>query len=137
MAAVEKYAKDLIEVGRLAKEFEDSVRRACSGSFEWGVKEMADSYLSIFDRFCPFDAGDRVELVKNVSVSNISNWYNSRHFLIQGGKATVEARGYRDGKFSFDVVFDNETWIDNNGDERAADNKHTYTLDESYFRRTK
>ena len=137
MAEVERYAKDLLELGRLAKEFKTSVNSACGGSFDWGMKEVGESYLSMFDRFCPHDVGDRVELTKNVPVEQSSGWYPSRHFLIQGGKGTIQSRGYRDGKFSFDVEFDDETWIDSNGDEQEVSLKHVYGLNETYLRRTK
>ncbi len=129
-----KYAGDLKEIARLAKEFSSSISGACGGSFEWGITEVADSYMSMFERFCPFQEGERVELVKDVPVKNSSGWNHCRHFLIRGGKATINGCGYSDGKFMFDVVFDDETWIDE-GKEKPVHTKHTFGLNETYLRK--
>ena len=135
MVDTTKYAEDLKDIARLAREFSKSISGACGGSFEWGMTEMAESYLSMFERFCPFQIGDRVEMLRDVEVKESSGWYTCRHFLIRGGKATINNRGYSNGKFSFDVVFDDETWIDGNGDEKPVHTKHTFGLNETYFRK--
>jgi hypothetical protein len=135
MSDVEDYAKQIIEVGKVAVEFKAKLDKVCKGSFEWGIEELAESYLSIFDRFSPFAVDDRVQLSKTLDIAESSGWYGSRHFLVQGSKATVRSRGYRDNKFSFDVVFDNETYISTIGDTKGqalpVSSKHTYQMLES------
>lgn len=135
MVDTTKYAGELKDIARLAKEFSNSISGACGGSFEWGMTEMADSYLSIFDRFCPYKNDDRVELLRDVEIESSSGWYPCRHFLIRGAKATINNRGYNNGKFSFEVVFDDESWIDGDGNEKPVDSKHTFGLNETYFRK--
>ena len=130
-----QYAENLKEISTLSKEFADGINRATNNSFGWGLEQMADSYVSIFDRFCPFQIDDRVEMLRDVEVKEGSGWYHCRHFLIRGGKATINSRGYSDGKFSFDVVLDDETWIDNDGNKKPVQTKHTFGLNETYFRK--
>jgi len=129
-----KYAEDLKKISTLSKEFAEGIRRATADSFGWGLEQMADSYISIFERFCPFEEGDRVELVKDVPCEG--GWSSCRHFLIREAKATVHARGYSNDKFSFDVIFDEESWIDDKGEVHPIEtNKHTFGLNETYFRK--
>ena len=135
MADVEKYAKEMVEVVEAADSFKKTIANACGGSFKWGIEQVVESYLSMFDRFCPFEEGDRVELIEDYDTSNSPGWASSKHFLIKGSKATVSDRGYRDGYFTFSVVFDNETWVDRNGCEQPVSNKHTFGFRESRLKK--
>jgi len=128
MSEVELYAQDLKD---LMSDISELSKRIPS---EWSLGQVMDSFLSIYDRFCPFEVGDRVELVKNIPVDESSGWYSCRHFLIQGAKATIRRRSYSDDKFTFDVEFDEETWIGQDGVERPVDRKHTFKISESYLR---
>ena len=129
-----KYAERLKEVSRLSKEFAESMSDLTHDSFEWGMQQMADSYMSMFERFCPYEVGDHVELLKDVPCAG--GWLACKHFLIRGAKGTIHARGYYDGKFSFDVIFDDESWIDDKGEVRPIEtNKHTFSINETYFRK--
>lgn len=134
MAEVEKYAQDLLELVGYAEEFKSKVSRACGGSFKWGVNQVIDSYLSMFERFCPFSVGDRVELINDVKVEEGSGWWGCKHFLVRGAKATVRERGYSNGKFSFHIEFDRETWMDREGNEHPVTRKHIFHFSESSLR---
>ena len=130
-----KYAKNLKEVSKLAREFAQSMQHATGDSFEWSMEQMADSYISMFERFCPYKEGDEVELLKDVPCEG-SGWSSCKHFLIRGATATVHSCGYNDGKFTFDVIFDEESWIDDGGEVHPVEtNKHTFGLNETYFRK--
>jgi len=132
MANVEKYANDLKELAACATEFKGKVGSACGGSFEWGVNEVVQSYLSIFNRFCPFKIGDRVQLKSTCRITGPEHgWYGSRHFLIAGSKAVVKERGYSDGQFSFYLEFDDESWKDDKGQLHPATQKHVYHFGEN------
>jgi len=133
MSNTTKYARNLKEVSTLAREFAKSMQRATGDSFEWSMEQMADSYISIFERFCPYTDGERVELLKDVPCEG-SGWESCKHFLIRGSTATINSCGYSDGKFVFDVIFDDETWIDDDGNEHHVENKHTFGINETYFR---
>ena len=128
-----EYAKNLKEVSRMAKRFADSMQQATGNSFEWSMEQMADSYISMFERFCPYKEGDHVELLKDVPCDG-SGWVTCKHFLIRGATATIHSCGYGNGKFVFDVIFDDESWIDSDGKEQPIENKHTFGLNETYFR---
>jgi len=135
MSDVEKYAQELLKIKDAAKAFTTAMSKACGGSFEWGIQQVVESYLSMYDRFCPYKKGDRVQLSRNIDVNSSSGWFHSRHFLIKGSKATVANRGYSNGAFTFDVIFDDESWIDNNGEKQPTpdSNKHTYGFAEKYL----
>ena len=138
MSDVEKYADELVRVSKAGEEFAQTVRNACGGSFGWGVKEIVNSFKSLFDRFCPYKPGDRVELNRTPksALDPTSGWYCCRHFLVDGAKGTVHQRGYSFDQFCFDVVFDNESWIGDKGvvHPMEENHKHTYRLGENDLR---
>lgn len=132
MSDVEQYAKDLEELVAYATEFKNKVGRSCGGSFKWGVGEVLQSYRSMFDRFCPYKIGDRVQLKSSCRINDPTHgWYGCRHFLVKGAKATVRERGYTDGQFTFMIEFDNETWIDSKGKELPVTSKHVFHFGEN------
>ena len=131
MADVEQYAKDLIELGSYAKEFSAKISETCGGSFEWGLNQVITSYLSMFDRFCPFTVGDKVQLTKDTKVDNSSGWSQCVHFMKKGSTAIVRKRGYAEGRFAFHIEFDNETWIDREGNEHPVEQKHLFHFSEN------
>jgi len=82
------------------------------------------SYISMFDRFCPHKEGDNVRLSKDYPVEKNSGWWCSRHLMKKGTKATIVERGYSDGKFTFGIQFkDGNTWIDPDSDEIRLSNR--------------
>jgi hypothetical protein len=130
MSDVEKYASEIKELYKCAEDFKNKVNRAMGGSFSWGVEQVIDSYLSMFDRFCPYKIGDRVQLKSTCKIPDSSGWYTSRHFLTKGSKAIVRDRGYSDGQFSFFLEFDDESWIDEKGNVRPVISKHVFGFGE-------
>ncbi len=126
-----KYAEDLNNIKAKITELSELLNR-CVG-FE--LNEVLESYASMFSRFCPFEVGDRVQLKENIDPPEDSGWYGSRHFLIKGAIATVRDRGYQDGSFCFGVEFDNETWIDQDGEINPVINKHLFYLPEDSIER--
>ena len=133
MSTVESYAKDIKQLVAHVKEFKLKIDTCCGGSFAWGVEQILDSYLSLFDRFCPYYIGDRVQLKRDCDIPNSAHgWYHCRHFLVKGAKATVRERGYVDGKFTFYIEFDDESWIDSDGIMYKKDdkNKHVFHFGE-------
>ena len=138
MADVEHYADELMRVSKLAKELVNAISGACGGSFQWGVDEIAKSYKSMFDRFCPYNVGDRVELTRTPSAAldPTSGWYQSRHFLKEGSHGTVMGRGYSGNNFAFDVMFDDESWMDAKGiiHPMEPEHKHVYRIYDEQLR---
>lgn len=126
MSNVEEYAKSMLEINDSILDLSKKI----SGEFNWKANQVIESYLSMFDRFCPFIVGDRVKLSRDIVPENGSGWYHCRHFLIKGAKATVKERGYSKDKFNFYVEFDNETRIDDSGVEQPISKKHLFILTE-------
>lgn len=141
MADIEEYVKetfnDIADIINYAKEFKFNVSKKCNNEFEWKTDQIIKTYESLFDRFCPFKIDDRVELVKDIDITKAPEWKGCAHFLKKGEKATVKNRGYYTDKneFCFDVMFDNESYIDNNGDKNPIPDKdkHTFFLLESHL----
>lgn len=132
MNDVERYAKDLLDIAGHATEFKRKIENSCGGSFKWGVEQVIKSYLSLFDRFCPYKIGDRVQLISTLNIVDENHgWYSCRHNLIKGARATVMERGYTDGRFSFMIEFDIETWINGKGVESPVTGKHVFHFAEN------
>lgn len=128
MSAVKRYAEEFIEFYNACKELEKKVPQ----EFGWKLNEVFSSYNSMFDRFCPFKVGDRVELAKTPIIGEDSapGWVGCKHFLIAGAKGVVRERGYCEDHFVFDVEFDNESWIDKEGKIAPVTLKHVFRFSE-------
>lgn len=88
----------------------------------------------LLTRYSPFKVGDRVQLVEDVKLDRGSGWYHCRHFLKAGFTATVHSVSIANsGGLRFDLIFDDESWIDANGVVRPvpACNRHTMTFSEN------
>lgn len=135
MANVEKYADGLMQLSEDMKALKKKVNfYASPGDFMFGMDEIVKTIRSMFDRFCPFKVGSRVELTRTPEIGDNSGWRGCKHFLIEGAAATVRERGYRDGKFTCDLMFDDETWIDRDGGKHQPREKHVFMFDESWVR---
>ena len=84
-----------------------------------------------------FRKGERVELKEDVDLSDCSGWVSSKHFLIKGSVATVRDVDYYQGKYRYDIEFDDETWIDHHGVKRVPDKKHTFCFYQKSLKRNK
>jgi len=127
--------KEAFSLGREAIErFQQAGRILSSGPAEFYIARVEEYVDALFGRFAPFKEGDRVELIGAPQTDGTA-WHSSSHFLIPGSPGTVCGVDYRDGRFCADVIFDNETWIDQHGLWHPVDEKHTYCLPESLLRR--
>lgn len=127
-------------------EYDDTIKKAL-GLIKSGIELLGggplDFYLSelikrsdlLFSRYCPYQPGDRVALVRDVECTG--GWDTCGHFLVNGAKGTVhECRLDSEGKqFAFDVTFDNESWINDDGIVLPVTKKHTFKIAEDYLRR--
>ena len=66
-----------------------------SNGTDYKLNEVLQSYTSMFNRFCPYQVGDRIKLKSDLNISDNSGWQSSKHFLIKGAIATVKDCGYR------------------------------------------
>lgn len=134
MSDTVQIAKDLKEISKIAGEFKTAINKACGGSLEWSVDQMVDSYLSMYERFCPYQIGDIVELVEDYDTSDAPGWDHCKHFLIKGAIATVRHRGYNNGRFTFDIEFVDESWL-KDGVPQPVINKHVFGFSENSIKR--
>jgi len=81
--------------------------------------------------FAKFQIGDRVKLAADIDAKG--GWYHCAHFLKKGEMATVVDMDYDERGFSYNVVFDNETWIDRDGVKQPVANKHSFGLYERHL----
>ncbi len=107
MANTLEYAEYLTAVKTKASEIDNLL----NNEFGFKLNEVLQSYASLFNRFCPYKVGDRVQLKETLDIPEDSGWYSRRHFLIKGAIATVREIGYRNDLFSFGLVFDDESYI--------------------------
>ena len=107
MSNAKEYATHFLKIEEHAKELQSLL----SQEFGYKLTTVLNSYHGLFERFCPYKIGDRVQLTKDPEILYGSGWYGYKHFLIKGAIATVESQDFRDGKFRFGLIFDDESWI--------------------------
>ena len=101
--------------------------------FGFKLNEVVQSYTSLFNRFCPYKVGDRVQLKADIEVPKGHGWKSSQHFLIKGAIATVKACEYRNDLFCFGLEFDNESWIDMHEEIKLVSLKHLFYFSERHI----
>jgi len=111
MSNTKDYATHLLKI----KEHAEELQTLLTQEFGYKLLTILSSYHGLFDRFCPYKIGDRVQLTKEPEILSSSGWYYSKHFLIKGAIATVESQDFRDGKFRFGLIFDEESWMSSDG----------------------
>ena len=129
-----EYAEYLNAVKTKASELDNLL----SNEFGFKLNKVLQSYASLFNRFCPYKVGDRVQLKEDLDIPQGSGWYGGKHFLVKGASATVKTCGdYRNDLFGFELEFDNESYIDQHGEVKTAITKHLYYLSENLIEMTK
>ncbi|MCK4843066.1 MAG: hypothetical protein KAT04_14490 [Methylococcales bacterium] len=123
----------------LFKESSDKMNEAnkiLSGGQASYYYEKVEGYIdALFKKYAPFQKGDRIKIVKKPRIGN--GWIGSRHFLIKGSEGIIQDVDFYNNHFCADVIFDNETWIDSNGDERPVSVKSTYRMWEKQIKKVK
>ncbi|MEW5860061.1 MAG: hypothetical protein AB1861_22180 [Cyanobacteriota bacterium] len=103
------------EVEKVYEQIE-ALEKSISSEFGYKLKSILKSYDSIFNRFCPFEIGDRVVLIKSPDFEKAPGWAGYKDFLIEGAIASVTERDYRKERFVFGLQFDNDSWVDSKGE---------------------
>ena len=131
MTNTKDYATHLLKVEETAKELQSLL----SQEFGYKLTTLVNSYHELFDRFCPYKIGDRVQLTKEPEILSGSGWYGSKHFLIKGAIATVQSHDFRDDNFLFGLVFDEESWVSSDGkiNKLAANRRGVFQFLEDYL----
>jgi len=116
MKDIESISESFRALDEYLRGYKEKMEPMNDGPMEFWIKEMTLAIESMFERFCPFHVGDRVQLTKAPEM-NCGNpgWHHCQHFLIKAAPGVVRRRTYHDGQFCFYVVFANESWIDSEG----------------------
>ncbi len=85
--------------------------------FAYKQQRLQQIFELLFNRFCPYHVGDRVQLKKTPIIEDRSGWQCAKHFLVEGAKASVRYRDYapKENLFVFYLIFDDASWIDTYG----------------------
>lgn len=109
---------------------------------DWYLGRTMQQVELLFGRYAPWRPGDRVRLTRTplIDADHSPGWIHSKHFLVVGAIGTIESIDADRSGFSADVVFDEESWIDESnlvGQGRGAtipiEDKHTYGFSEEYL----
>ena len=73
----------------------------------------------------------------DVDTSDAPGWNHCKHFLIKGAQAVITSVDYRKGKFYYDIIFDEETFINTDDEIKPVKNKHTFNFEQSKLKRIK
>jgi hypothetical protein len=81
-----------------------------SGPASYYFERMKDYYDGCM-KAAKFKKGSRIQLKEDVDTNDKPGWEHCKHFLIKGAKATIRDVDYMNGKYVYDLEFDNESWI--------------------------
>lgn len=135
MSNTVKYSESLATIKDKVSELD---RLLNAGELGFKLNEVLSTHASLFNRFCPYKIGDRVQLKETLDIPKDSGWYDCRHFLVKGAIATVKDSGYRDDLFVFGLIFDEESWVRYDTQEVVPskdDQKHLFYLPENWIER--
>ena len=126
--------KYVVELNNIKAKVCELDRLLNAGEIGFMLNEVLESYASLFNRFCPYKVGDRVQLKESLDIPEGHGWHYCRHFLVKGAIATVKKCGYRDDVFTFGLIFDDESHIHYQTGEiipAKEDQKHLFYLSEN------
>lgn len=97
-------------------------------------KYALESANSIWSR-SPFKVGDLVKLNKTPEITKDKSWgwLGAKHFLVEGALAEVKSRQFYDGKFIFGLMFNDDSWIDYNGNIHYVNERYIYSFSEDWL----
>lgn len=112
---------------------QEALAALSGGPFDYTLKCLLAAREALLTRYAPFTVGDRVELAvtPKIDAETAFGWLHSKHFLIKGAVGVVRSSDVRDdGSLAFHVEFDDESWIDRDGNQRPVATKHVYCFGE-------
>ena len=109
----------------------------CRHGQEKAIKKALRKFKTFIKTEAKYKVGDRVELAitPEITERTAHGWLGSKHFLVEGAKATVRDVEYRGGDFGYSVSFDDESWIELfSGTVHPAAHSHIYYFAEEKLR---
>jgi len=117
------------------RKFDEGLRILSSGPADYYLNVLEDQQKMLFERFAPVKIGDRVKLMKTPDFEKCYSWKICKHWLKRGAIGTVREVGTYGDKFTADIIFDDESWIDEKGKIHPNKPKHTYHFFEGDFKK--
>lgn len=119
------------------KEGVEALQRGISllsgGPLDYTLGCLLAAREALLTRYAPFRVGDRVVLAETPRIDEevAYGWLGSKHFLVAGAAGVVRSSDVRrNGQLTFDVEFDDESWVDRDGNVRPVSQKHVYCFGE-------
>lgn len=126
---LEKIVDDMMKLDEAFRRFNSTVS---SGPASFYFEKIMGYYEGCMAA-AKFQEGDRVTLKEDWN--NDVGWQHCKHFLKNGSPATIKSIDYHKGKYRYEIEFDNETWIDDKGEQRVPRNKHLFTFGQKELKR--
>jgi len=128
MAEQHEFGRQADNVRNAMRHFQKGLQVLAAGPADYYFDRIAEQLDMLFRRFSPFLPGSRVALKNTPDIKAGSGWTGSSHFLKAGARGTVESVETRGDQFEANVVFDEESWIDQQGQCQSVETKHTYNF---------
>lgn len=124
-----------MDIDKIKEAFSD-IKKGLSvlggGPIDYYLDNLAECRVEFFKRCAPFQDGDIVEITKAPNCDN--GWASSKHFLNVGRECEVTRVDFRDGKFVADIKPFNQTWFNNDNNEKPVSSPHTFLFSEDSLR---
>ncbi len=104
---------DIKPIKEAAELMEQATKILSGGPLSFYLDQMLGTYEFVMETLCPFKVGDRVQLTHtpDITGSKAPGWMHCKHFLVKGAAGEVKSSSCDAKGFYFDVVFDDESWL--------------------------
>lgn len=101
-------------VRKAASLIKEAMELLAKGPLDFYLTQLCAAHDRLIADFCPFKVGDHVAInyTPTITEEHSHGWIGYKHFLVKGATAVVRSVEVVDGRFTFDLVFDNDHWID-------------------------
>lgn len=132
---------DIEHVRNAANKLKEAMDMFGRGPLDYYLRELVAAHDLLMSRFAPFQIGDRVKLLKSPDYEKAPGWDKCKHFLVCGAAGVIVDATCGSSGFVFDVLFDDESWIDTVGRDRPkgsvvpmpGDRKHRFGFREGWL----
>lgn len=116
---INDYRNTLRDVEKI-REFMNNIDEFYNSKKTKAVWDKVEQYFHmLFEQIAPFKLNDKVVLIKTPKIDENTRWgwMGSKHFLLEGEKATVCSVDIDKGKWLLGLVFENDSWISHTTNE--------------------
>lgn len=107
----------------------------CNGYSE--LRAVLEHSLTVFE-LAKFKVDDRVKLIITPEINEKTRWgwMGHKHYLVEGAVATIKNREFYNGKFTYSVTFDDESYLNYKTQEKIMtppEDRGFFMIDESWL----